>query len=176
MRTIFSEKASKILRNKKDIEGTIEVKMSIKGKNITIDGTPENEYLAEKVIDAISFGFPISVALLIKQEDFLFEIVNIKDYTPRKDFETIRARIIGKGGKTLKTLSNLTECNFEINDNDVGIIGSPELIENAQNAVISIIQGSKQSNVYSFLEKHHVKPVLDLGLKKKKRKYTKSKK
>ncbi|MCK9595696.1 KH domain-containing protein [Candidatus Pacearchaeota archaeon] len=175
MRTIFSEKASKILRNKKDIEDTIEVKMSIRGKDITLDGTPENEYLAEKVIDAISFGFPISVALLIKQEDFLFEIINIKDYTPRKDFETIRARIIGRGGKTLKTLSDLTECNFEINDNDVGIIGSPELIENAQKAVISIIQGSKQSNVYSFLEKHHIKPVFDLGLKEKKRKYKKSK-
>lgn len=176
MKIIFSEKSSKILRNKKDIEDTIEVNISVKGKDITIDGSPEEEYIAEKVIDAINFGFPLSVALLIKKEDFLFEVINIKDYTLRKDFETVRARIIGKGGKTLKTLSHLTECNFEIKNNEVGIIGSPEYIENAQNAVISIIQGAKQANVYSYLEKHQIKPVLDLGLKEKKKKSKKSKK
>ncbi|MCX6746984.1 MAG: KH domain-containing protein [Candidatus Pacearchaeota archaeon] len=100
--------------------------------------------------------------------------MNIKDYTPRKDFETIRARIIGKGGKSLKTLNTLTNCHFELKDNDVGIIGSPECIKNAQDAVIMVIQGSKHANVYSYLEKHHVQPILDLGLKKKKRTKKKS--
>ena len=108
--------------------------------------------------------------MLIKGEDFLFEILDIKKYTHRKDYETIRARIIGKEGKTLKTLSTLTDCHFELKDNNVGIIGSPELIKNAQDAVIFIIQGSKQANVYSFLEKHHLKPIVDLGLKEKKTK------
>jgi rRNA processing protein Krr1/Pno1 len=61
-------------------------------------------------------------------------------------------------------------------NNEVGIIGSPELIKNAGDAVISIIHGSKQANVYSFLEKHHIQPVLDLGLKEpKKKKATKKK-
>ena len=107
--------------------------------------------------------------MLIKEEDFLFEILDIKDYTHRKDLETIRARIIGKGGKTLKTLNTLTECYFELKGNSVGIIGSPELIKNGQDAVIFLIQGSKQANVYSFLEKHQVKPVVDLGIKEKKK-------
>jgi rRNA processing protein Krr1/Pno1 len=47
----------------------------------------------------------------------------------------------------------------------VGIIGDPEYMENAQEAIISIIHGSKHANVYSNLEKHQVKPVVDLGLK-----------
>jgi len=37
--------------------------------------------------------------LLIKDEDFVFEIINIKDHTKRKDLERIRARIIGTKGK-----------------------------------------------------------------------------
>lgn len=168
MKQIFSEEIELISKNKKKLERILNIKITIEGKEISIDGKSEDEFIAEKVIDAIGFGFPVPRALLIKEEDFLFEIINIKEHTKRKDFETIRARIIGKGGKTLKTLSDLTECFFEIKDNHVGIIGDPENIKNAQEAIISIVQGSKQANVYSFLEKHHVQPILDLGLKEKK--------
>jgi len=169
MTTLISDNILKIVEKKNKLEKVLNVKITIREKEIFFEGSPENEYLAEKVLEALDFGFPLSVALLIKTQDFLFEILDIKNYTHRKDFETIRARIIGRGGKTLKTLNNLTECNFEIKDNNVGIIGSPELIKNAQDAVILIVQGSKQANVYSFLEKHHIKPILDLGLKEKKK-------
>ena len=172
MKIILSDDSSKIIENKKKLEESLKVEIIIKAKEISIEGNPEDEFIAEKVIDAVIFGFSIPVALSIKREDFIFEILNIKKYTRRNDLERIRARIIGSGGKTLKTLNELTECNFAIKNNEIGIIGSPELIKNAQDAVISIIHGSKQANVYSFLEKHHIKPVLDLGLKelKKKRK------
>jgi ribosomal RNA assembly protein len=169
MKIIPSEETSEIIKNKKRLEAFLKVKIIAKAKEVSVDGNPEDEYIAEKVIDAINLGFPIPVALLIKQEDFLFEIIDIKDYTRRKDYETIRARIIGKEGKTLKTLNHLTECYFEIKNNEVGIVGSPDCIKNGQYAIISIIQGSKQANVYAFLEKHQVKPVLDLGLKEPKK-------
>ena len=162
---IISDNTSKIVEKKNKLEKVLNVKINIKGNEITFEGSPENEYIAEKVLEALDFGFPLPVALLIKTEDFLFEILDIKKYTHRKDFETIRARIIGKNGKTLKTLNTLTECFFELKDNDVGIIGSPELIKNGQDAIILLVQGSKQANVYNFLEKHQVKPVFDLGLK-----------
>jgi rRNA processing protein Krr1/Pno1 len=173
MTILISEDISQVVKSKKRLERLLNVKITIKNNEISVEGVPEDEYTAEKVIDAINFGFPISTALLIKTEDFLFEILDIKTYTHRKDFKTIRARIIGKEGKTLKTLNTLTECNFELKDNDVGIIGSPECIKNAQDAIILIVQGSKQANVYAFLEKRQVKPVLDLGLKEKKKRKSK---
>ena len=166
MKTILSEKLLRILKNKKRLENKLNIKISNRGKEVQIHGEPEEEYIAEKVIDALNFGFPFSVAISIKEENLEFEILNIKNYTTRKDLERVRARIIGKGGKTLKTLNQLTKCNFEIKDNQVGIIGLPEYLENAQESVISIIKGSKQSNVYSHLEKNQLKSVLDLGLKK----------
>ncbi len=165
---IISDNTSKVIKNKNKLGKVLNVKITQKVGAISVEGKPEEEYIAEKVIEAIIFGFPIAVALLIKEEDFVFEILDIKDYTYRKDLETIRARLIGKNGKTLKTLNILTECFFELKDNNVGIIGTPECIKNAQNAVISLVRGSKQANVYSYLEKHQVKPVLDLGLKEKK--------
>lgn len=165
MKLIISEKFPRIVRNKKKLEEKLGVRINNRGKEITIRGTSINEYPAEKVIEAIDFGFSLSNALLIKEEDFTFEVINIKDHTKRKDLERIRARLIGTQGKTLKTLHNLTNCNFELKDNQIGIIGNPEDIENAQNSVIAIIKGAKQSNVYSFLEKHHPETIVDWGLK-----------
>ncbi len=170
---LICEKISRIIKNKDNLEKKLGVKIENRGKEVNLGGKPEDEYVAEKVILALEFGFPFSVALMIKERDYLFEIINIKDYTPRKNFEVIRARIIGKNGKTLKTLETLTECFFEMKDNKIGIIGDSEHIKNAQESLISIIRGAKQGNVYSYLEKHRVQPIFDFGLKeisKKKKK------
>jgi ribosomal RNA assembly protein len=165
MKKIIVDKLPRITKSRKKLEQILKVKITNRGKEVSISGKPEDEYTAEKVIDAINFGFPFTSAILIKEQGFVLEILRIKDYTRRHDLERVRARIIGKKGKTLHTLSQLTRCNFELKDNEVGIIGDPEHIKNAQEAVISIIKGAKQSNVYSHLEKHQVKPVIDLGLK-----------
>jgi ribosomal RNA assembly protein len=166
MKTFFLDELKVLKKYKRKLQKELEVKITIEGNDVSIDGDADDEFFAEKIIIALNFGFPMDAALLIKREEFLFEILNIKDYTTKKDLKTIRARIIGSGGKTLRTLATLTECFFEIKENTVGIIGSPENIENAQNSIISIIRGSKQANVYSYLEKHRTQPVLDLGLKK----------
>ena len=166
MKTILFEKPPRILKNKKQLEQKLKIKITNRGKEISIQGKPEEEYIAEKIIYALNFGFPLPIAMLIKEEDFVFETISIKDYTNRNDLQRVRARIIGKKGKTLKTLSELTKCYFELKDNEVGIIGDPEFIYNAQEAVKSLIKGSKQANVYKYLEKHQPEPVLDFGLKK----------
>ena len=170
MEKIFCEKFKRILKNQKKLEERLEIKITINGNEITIDGQPEKEYIAEKVIEALDFGFPFSVAFLIQENDFMFEILNIKDYTKRKDLARVRARIIGKNGKTLRALHELTKCFFEVKDNSIGIIGEPEYIRNANEAVMSLARGAKQANVYSFLEKHQIKPIIDLGLKPVKKK------
>ncbi len=165
MKKIISDKLPRVLKSKLRLEKELNVKISNRGKEVYISGEPEEEYIAEKVIDAINFGFLIEDALSIKNEEKLFEIINIKDHTTRKDINLIRGRIIGKQGKTKQTISNLTKCDLEINGHLVGIIGYAELIKNAQEAIISLVHGTKQTNVYAHLEKNQIKPVLDLGLK-----------
>ena len=83
MRNIFSEEPSKIIKNKKKLEKILNIKITKKQKEISIQGKAEDEYIAEKVIDALNFGFPFSVAILIKEQDYLFETINIKNYTKR---------------------------------------------------------------------------------------------
>jgi len=168
MKTIYSENSRKIIQNKKKLEKDLNVKISRKGKDVIISGTVEDEFTAEKTIDAINFGFPVKQAILIKQEELMFEIIPIKVLTRRHDLKTIKARIIGKRGQTLKVLEELSDCLIVLkeDENEVGIIGDPENIESAQEALIHLIKGSKQANVYRFLEKNKPTKILDLGLKK----------
>jgi KH domain-containing protein len=166
---LICDKLTRIIQNKKRLEKDLDVKITNKGREIEIDGEPEKEFIAEKAVLALNIGFPYSTTLLLSEEDAILEIINIKDYTTRKDLARIKARIIGAKGKTLKTLSSLTKCYFEIKDNEVGIIGDPEYIKNAQEALILLIKGSKQGNVYAYLEKHQIKPEFDLGLREVKK-------
>jgi ribosomal RNA assembly protein len=166
MKKILSENPGRIMSIRESLKKIIDVKITNRGKEIYLDGKPEDEFTAEKIIDALEFGFPFDSATTIKQENFYFEILDIKDYTPRKDLKTVRGRIIGRGGKTLKILSDLSNCFFEIKENRVGIIGPAEYIKKARESVISLIRGSKQASVYKFLEKKTFEPVEDLGIKK----------
>ena len=94
MKTILSEKLPRILKNKKLLEKRLKIKITNRGKEVFIVGSPENEYLAEKVIDAINFGFPVSDALQIIDEEFLFEIINIKSHTKRKDLKKLGQELL----------------------------------------------------------------------------------
>jgi ribosomal RNA assembly protein len=170
MKKIICEKIVRIIKSKGNLERELNVILEIDGKEISISGKPEEEYIAEKVIEALDFGFPFSNALEIKKEDVIFEILNIKECTTKKNFERIRGRIIGKDGKTLKTISNLSGCHIELSGNKLGIIGNCENIRTVEEACKLLIRGSKQANVYAYLEGHRPEPIIDLGLKEVKKK------
>ncbi|MDP2672779.1 MAG: hypothetical protein Q8O84_03125 [Nanoarchaeota archaeon] len=170
MKKIILDNSEKIIQEKTKLEKELNVKISIKNNEICIDGLSENEYFAEKAIDAIDFGFSIKKAILIKKKNLMFEILNIKNYMRGKNIVRVKGRIVGEGGRALMTLSQLSDCYIEIKGNQVGIIGDPENIEHLQNAIIMLIKGSKHANIYSFLERSHPEPILDFGLREIKKK------
>jgi len=160
------DKPVRIIKNKKKLEEELNVEISQRGREVFLEGEGKDKHVAKKVIQALDFGFSFSDALLLKEEEeSKFEIINLKDYTKSKDMEKIRGLVIGKGGKSLSTLQDLTRCSFEMKGNKVGIIGLPEWVEIAREGIRQIAQGTKHSNVYHYLEQHQPKPVLDLGLK-----------
>lgn len=153
MKTIYVKSARKVIQHKKELEDKLKIKIIVKGTNISVKGKEIDEYFASRVLEAIDYPFLVEDALLLKNEDFLFEVIDIKSHTTRTDMGVIKGRIIGRSGKTLKVLSDLTGCEVVVKDNHVAIIGKAEDIEHAQQAVISLIKGSKQGNVYGTLER-----------------------
>jgi ribosomal RNA assembly protein len=150
---LFVKSARKVIQSKKELEDKLKVRISVKGTEVTISGKEEiDEYFASRVFQAMDYKFLVEDALLLKNEDYDIKIVYIKDHTRRHDFDIIRGRIIGTKGKTLKVLSDLTGCEVAVKDNEVAILGPVERINEAVEAVISLIKGSKQGNVYAHLE------------------------
>ena len=150
---IYIENIANILKNKSKLEKELKIKIQNKGRDFFIEGAAENEYIALKTLEAIELGFSAEKAILLKNENNILHRIEIKKITKRHDLERIRARIIGTHGKTIGNLSRLSNCHLALNNNQIGIIGDSELIDEAILAITSLIHGSKQANVYSRLEK-----------------------
>lgn len=153
MKILKIEKPGRFLKNKADLEKNLNVTISVKKDLIEIKGTETDEYIAERPIEAVDYGFSLKDAYLLKDPEYLIQKINIKDITKKHNLELIRARIIGKEGKSLRTITNLTDCAVKLINNTIIIIGKVDEIENAMQAFTSLINGAKHSKVYSRLER-----------------------
>jgi len=163
--------ARKILACKLKLENKLGAKLEIRGRKVEISGEELEVYTAEKVLSAIERNFSLSDALLLADENYILRDIPIKEFTKKKNLSLVRARIIGTQGKTLKLISELSECRVVLNNNIVSIIGRAEKIKDVINAVKSLISGSKQGNIYSYLERQRARHKFtdeNLGLKIKK--------
>jgi len=154
----------KIKRNKKLLEKKLNVKLEIKVEDVELEGKSEDIFIAEKILDALGKHFPVKVALLLLDENYVLEDVLIKSLR-EKNIKQTKARIIGTKGKTLKTLSELSSCFITLHDTTVSIIGQAEDMKETVTAIERLIKGSRQTNVYRFLDKHQKPDLEDLGLK-----------
>lgn len=153
METLYIPLINNVQQEKALLEKKLKIKITIKGRMVQWEGNSFDEYEARLVFEAIAFGYTPQTALLVKDEEVVFKRLSIRDYTRRKDLETVKARIIGTQGRTKRTLENLADCKIIVHDNEVGIICSAEEIEYVITALANLIRGSKQSNVYKFLER-----------------------
>jgi KH domain-containing protein len=160
----------KVIRKKEEIEKETKVKLVFSKSGVIIEGKAIDEYVAVKVINALALGFDFKIALLLEQEDYMLELIHIKDYikpfSPSR-LKQIKARIIGKQGRAIKTISQLSDCAIKLSDNTLAVIGRTDDVEIAEKALISLIRGSKHSNIYARLEKIEHKELAeeDLGLR-----------
>ena len=165
METIIFKKNLELKRTKEELEEKLKVKIEIEGKKATISGESLDEYEASIVLDAMAFGFSAQKALSLKDPGVLFRKIHIKDFTRKKNLREVKARIIGTNGQTLDTLEEISNCDVLLRENEVGIIGSAESIESAITAITNLIRGTKQANVYRYLEKSNkTKKSLDNSL------------
>ncbi|MBU0958061.1 MAG: hypothetical protein KKF56_04610 [Nanoarchaeota archaeon] len=155
----------KILKYKKKLENKLKIKIVLLKDSIKINGDAEAEYFGEKIITAIEYDFDFENTLLLTDENYMFEIIDIKDISKRRNMEEVRSRIIGTQGRTLALLQNISNCEIKLRDNNVAILGDVEDVPIVIDALTKLIKGSKQSNVYQFLERRRKESkLLDKGL------------
>ncbi len=170
MRVIKIENIKKIKKAVHLIEDKIKIKVSFGKEKVNISGNELNEFLVERIIQAVDFGFYPEDALLLENENFVLEFIDIKEHTRRKNLKDVRARVIGTRGKAKKTLERLTGAVLVIKSNQIGVIVDSEHLDTTIQAIESLIHGSNHGNVFSYLERQNSSKNLfekDLGLKEK---------
>jgi ribosomal RNA assembly protein len=131
---------------------------------------------AKDVVTAIGRGFsPEHAFRLIRNEDAIFEVIDLRDIFGRSesDIKRIKGRIIGMNGKTRSLIEELTDANVAVYGHTVGIIGNFEQAEAARGAVQMLIDGSQHHVVYKFLQRKRSelkKQMLELWEKPKEEK------
>ena len=168
MRSIVVSNMNKIKRAVPSIENRVKVNVGFGKGRVFVKGAELNEFLVEKIIRAIDFGFDIDDALLLLNEDFVLEFIDVKEHTHRKNLKDVRSRIIGREGRAKRTIEKLTGSAVVISDNTVGVIVDADHLSATIQGIEGLISGSKHGNVFGFLERQGSKVNRadgDLGLK-----------
>ena len=143
---------------KKEIEEATKTKLSIDSKEGDIFVSGEDAlglYTAREIIKAIGRGFNPDIARLLLKPDYIFEVVDVSEYAGKSKEAILRlkGRVIGKEGKSRRLIEELTECSISVFGKTISIIGLPEAVASARQAVESLLRGSTHANVYKWLER-----------------------
>ena len=169
VKTISVERMRKIKKAVPQIEKKVKVHFTFHKNKISFKGNELNEFLVEEVVRALEFGFDIEDSLLLLEDDYDLKFINIKEHTKRKNLHDVRSRVIGRRGKAIRTIENLSDSRMVVQENQIGLIVNSSAVEMTMQAIESLIQGSKHGNIYSYLEKQRSnkdrRSFDDLGLK-----------
>lgn len=119
------------------------------------------------VVRAIGRGFAPENAMRLFQDDTYLDLIDLTEYVGKgtKDLERVRARIIGTGGKTRRSIEESTSANVSILGKTVGIIGEINEVAVAREAVEMLLGGAAHGTVYKFLERKRKElRLMDMGL------------
>jgi len=138
------------------LERSLNVKLYIDREGeVQISGSSVDVFFSLPVIKAIGRGFDPFIALKLKNENYGFNLINLKDYSKKRNqIKRIKARIIGKGGKAKRIIEQQAECDIAVFGHTIGIIANLETLDVATKAIFKIIEGTPHSGVYMFLEKN----------------------
>jgi len=123
-----------------------------------------NVYDAKQIVTAINRGFNPDIALKLLQDDYIFELIDITDFTGKHKKKMIRmkGRIIGADGKARKLVEEYTDTSISVFGKTAGVIGHPEGVNLAKRALEGLLSGSPHGKIYAWLERQRKK--LKLGM------------
>lgn len=142
---------------KEDIEHFCECELHIDSKEGDIQITGEDGlllYTAQQIVKAIARGFNPDIALRLLKQDWLFELIDLSDYSTRQNQqERMKGRVIGAGGKSRSTIENLTDASISVYGKTIGIIAPVDSAGDAKKAVEELLGGAQHAGVFKFLER-----------------------
>lgn len=135
----------------------VEIEVESKNGQITIASTTKNydengALKARDIINAISNGFSPERAFRILDEESLFQVLDLRNFTTSANSTNrIKGRIIGEKGKARKNIEELTNTFISIYGHTVSLIGNYEETKLALDAIKLLVNGRSHKTVYEML-------------------------
>jgi len=111
------------------------------------------------VIKAVGRGMAPGRAIQLLQDDWFFEMVDLKEHVGKRSNQQrrIRARIIGSEGKIRKMIEQHTGTEISIYKSTVVLVGEGAGLISARQAIEMLASGSEHGTVIKYLEKERRK-------------------
>ena len=144
---------------KREIERRTGAKLTLDGETGEVIIEPGDDPLgaicARDVLNAIARGFSSKRAFLLFDEDVYLEVIDMTDFVGRTDKALVRVkgRVIGEAGKTRRIIEETTGVYMSVYGKTVALIGVPEQLAVAREAIQMLLTGAPHSAVYGFLER-----------------------
>ncbi|MCS7102812.1 MAG: KH domain-containing protein [Candidatus Korarchaeum sp.] len=109
----------------------------------------------ESVVRAIGRGFNPEVAVLLLEDDYVLEVIDIRRFVgdTKNALTRMRGRLIGEKGRTRTYIEERTNTKISVYGHTVSIIGRTYDVIAAREAVISLLEGSMHSTAYRLMER-----------------------
>jgi len=149
-----SGKTKKIIEDKCSVQLDIDSdggEVLVKSEIITQKFQP---FKAMEIITAIGRGFSPENSLRLLNGENSLHVIDLREFTGKStdQIERIKGRIIGEGGKARLNIENLTNTSITVYGKTVAIIGEPNQLRLAVDAISSLSNGSMHGPVYTKLE------------------------
>lgn len=152
------ESRMKILRKDerllKKLEDLVDVKINLTEEVEIESEDPLIVMRVKQVIKAFGRGFDFDDALLLLDEEYLLDIVDIKEFSGKSQNRMIelRGRVIGTKGRTKDIIEKLTDVKISVYGKTVSILGKWDSIQDVRHAIEMLLQGRKHGSIYRYLE------------------------
>lgn len=155
------EERIKILKKNTDWENEIKRFLDIDIKVddvIVLEGDVLPVLRAKEIFKAFGRGFKFSDCLDLLDEDYVLDVLNITEFVGKSKERqtTIKGRVIGSEGRMKKMIEKAADVKIVVYGKTVSIIGKPENVKIAEEAIKMLLSGSKHNKVYRFLNEHKV--------------------
>jgi ribosomal RNA assembly protein len=149
------------------IEESCAVTVAVDGQSgeVTVRSTSveADPFRAANVVEAIARGFSPPKALKLLDPEVSLEILDLRDFAGKSEnnLERIKGRIIGLHGKSRRVIEELTKCDVSVYGKTVAIIGDPDRLRLAKDAIEKLASGSQHKSVYNMLQRERTKRKME---------------
>lgn len=136
-------------------KGGVKIKIDSEEGDVVVSSEDSlKAYNVLQVLKAIARGFNPKIAELLLKENYILDIIQVKEYSGKnkKKQKRLKGRIIGADGKARKVIESITDTHLSVYGKTVSIIGEAEGVELAGRAVESILSGAPHGPIFKSLE------------------------